>query len=195
MAPVVAVLNPLFREVERGPRRRSNAFAVAGSITRSVTTHVIASGMLLLLASSLSSAAGSKLSEMPWACINVAGESHAVRLADTGRLRAAGFQHVPEQATRGEAIYFVYEPPRRPSFHMHNVAVPLTLAWIAPDNRVLQVIRMETGSSGHRPSESVRGVLEISPGHPLVGRIKADIRISPPRRRADADARPDCSRR
>lgn len=129
---------------------------------------------------------------MPWACITVAGESHAVRLADSGRLRAAGFQHVPEQATRGEAIYFVYESPRRPSFHMHNVAVPLTLAWIAPDNRVLEVISMEPNSSGHRPNERVRGVLELAPGHPLISRINTGVRISPPRRRADADARPGC---
>lgn len=75
---------------------------------------------------------------------------------------------------------------------MHNVAVPLTLAWIAPDNRVLEVIRMEPNSSGHRPSERVRSVLELSPGHPLISRIKAGVRISPPRRRADADARPNC---
>lgn len=147
---------------------------------------------LLLLVPVLSSAAGSKLSGMPWACITVAGDSHAVRLADSDRLRAAGFQHVPEQAARGEAIYFVYEPPRRPSFHMHNVAVPLTLAWITPDNRVLDVISMEPNSSGHRPRERVRGVLELSPGHPLVSRTGAGVRISPPQRPADADARPDC---
>ncbi len=157
-----------------------------------MTSHALASGILLLLTPILSSAAGSKLSEMPWACITVAGETHAVRLADSGRLRAAGFQHVPEQATRGEAIYFVYEPPRRPSFHMHNVAVPLTLAWIAPDNRVLEVISIEPGSSGHRPSGPVRGVLELSPGHPLISRTKAGVRIPPPRRRAAADARPEC---
>lgn len=193
MAPAVAVLNPPGREIQRGSRRRrGNAFAVAGFITRSVTTRAMAGGILLLLASALSSAAGSGLSGMAWACITVAGESHAVRLADSVRLRAAGFQHVPEQATRGEAIYFVYESPRRPSFHMRNVTVPLTLAWIAPDNRVLDVIAIEPNSSGHRPGERVRAVLELSPGHPLTSRIKAGVWISPPRRRADADARPGC---
>lgn len=161
-------------------------------MARAVTTRAVAVGILLLLAPILSSAAGSKLSEMPWACITVASESHAVRLADTGRLRAAGFQHVPEQATRGEAIYFEYDPPRRPSFHMNNVAVPLTLAWIAPDNRVLEVIRMEPNSSGHRPSERVKGVLELAPGHPLVSRTRAGVRISPPLRQPDADTRPSC---
>lgn len=149
--------------------------------------HARASAILLLLAPLMASAAGSRLAEMPWACIRVAGESHAVRLADTGRLRAAGFQYVPERAARGEAIWFVYQPPRRPSFHMNNVTVPLTLAWIAPDNRVLEVIRMQPNTSGHRPSQRVRGVLELAPGHPLVSRVKAGVRISPPRRRADAD--------
>jgi uncharacterized membrane protein (UPF0127 family) len=157
-----------------------------------VTIRVRAGCILLLLAPVLSSAVTGKLSEMPWACITVAGESHAVRLADSSRLRAAGFQHVPEKASEGEAIYFVYEQPQRPSFHMRNVSVPLSLAWIAPDERVLEVIRIQPDSSGHRPSERVRGVLELAPGHPLIGRIEAGVRISLPRRRADADARPGC---
>ena len=178
--------------IRRGSRRRDNAFAVAGWLTRSVKRHALASGIVLLLTPVLSSAAESKLAEMPWACITVAGESHPVRVAESGRLRAAGFQHVPEQATRDEAIYFVYRTPRRPSFHMNNVAVPLTLAWIAPDNRVLGVIRIQPDSSGHRPSAPVRGVLELAPGHPLVTRIKAGTRISPPRPQADAAARPAC---
>ena len=157
-----------------------------------MTIRVRAGCILLLLAPVLSSAVTGKLSEMPWACITVAGESHAVRLADSSRLRAAGFQHVPEKASEGEAIYFVYEQPQRPSFHMRNVSVPLSLAWIAPDERVLEVIRIQPDSSGHRPSERVRGVLELAPGHPLIGRIEAGVRISLPRRRADADARPGC---
>lgn len=178
--------------IRRNPPRPGNAFAVAGPITRSVTIHALVSGVLLLLAPVLASAAESRLSEMPWACITVAGESHAVRLADSGRLRAAGFQYVPERATEGEAIYFSYEEPRRPSFHMNNVVVPLTLVWIAPDNRVLEAISMEPNSSGHRPSGRVRAVLELAPGHPLRSRIKAGVRISPPQRRTNADTRPGC---
>jgi len=156
-----------------------------------VTRRVVISGIALLLAPVLVSA-GSKLSEMPWACITVAGESHAVRLADSDRLRAAGFQHVSEKASEGEAIYFAYRQPHRPSFHMRNVVVPLSLAWIAPDNRVLDVIRIQPDSSGHRPSERVQGVLELAPGHPLISRVESGIRISPPQRRADAEARPAC---
>lgn len=181
------------RITRRGSRRRDHALAVAGSITRCFTRHAPASGILFLLITPvLSSAAEGRLAEMPWACVTVAGESHAVRVAESARLRAAGFQHVPEQATRGEAIYFVYRTPRRPSFHMNNVAVPLTLAWIAPDNRVLRVIRIQPNSSGHRPSARVRGVLELAPGHPLVSRINAGTRISPPRLQAHAGARPAC---
>ena len=158
----------------------------------SVATRALVSGIALLLAPVLSSAGVSKLAEMPWTCITVAGESHAVRLADSGRLRAAGFQHVPEHAAGGEAIYFAYRQPQRPSFHMHNVMVPLSLAWIAPDHRVLEVIRMQPESSGHRPSERVQGVLELAPGHPLIGRVESGVRIPPPQRKADADARPEC---
>lgn len=157
-----------------------------------VTRLVVISGIALLLAPVLVSAAGSRLPEMPWACITVGGESHAVRLADSGRLRAAGFQHVSEKASEGEAIYFAYRQPHRPSFHMRNVEVPLSLAWIAPDNRVLDVIRIQPDSSGHRPSERVQGVLEMAPGHPLISRVESGVRIPAPHRRADADGRPDC---
>lgn len=180
------------RITRRSSRRRDHALTVPDPKTRCFTRHALAGGILFLLAPVLSSAAESRLAEMPWACVTVAGESYAVRVAETGRLRAAGFQHVPEQATRGEAIYFVYRTPRRPSFHMNNVAVPLTLAWIAPDNRVLGVIRIQPDSSGHRPSARVRGVLELAPGHPLVSRIKAGTRISPPRPQAHAEAGPAC---
>ncbi|GEM_PF-1854610 len=183
---------PYYREIPQGPARRGNPSISEGPTPPFLTSRALLSVILLLIVPVLSGAAGSKLPRMPWACITVAGESHAVRLADSDRLRAAGFQHVPEQTAHGEAIYFVYDPPRRPSFHMRNVAVPLTLAWITPDNRVLDVIGMEPDSSGHRPSERVRGALELAPRHPLIGRMKADVRISPPRGRAHAQARPDC---
>jgi uncharacterized membrane protein (UPF0127 family) len=173
-------------------RRRNHPPAAMRPVARSVIGRVLASGLALLFVPIVAGAGTDRLAEMPWVCITVAGESHAVRLADTGRLRAAGFQHVPEDATAGEAIWFAYERPQRPSFHMRNVSVPLSLAWIAPDHRVLEVIRMEPESSGHRPNAPVQAVLELAPGHPLLGLVEAGVRIAPPRQRADPGARPDC---
>lgn len=108
-----------------------------------------------------------KLGDMPSVRIDVDGRLFTARLAATAAHRAAGFQHVAPADMAGEAIYFAYDRPRRPAFHMRNVAKPLLLAWIAPDGRVRRIIRMEPGSSGHRPPGPVSAVLEFTASHPL----------------------------
>lgn len=138
---------------------------------------------LLAAVATLAHAGGARLEEMPRARIDVDGREYVVRLAATAGYRAAGFQHVAPGDMAGEAIYFAYARPTRPSYHMHNVARPLQLAWIRPDGRVLGVIRMEPGSDGHRPDAPVSGVLEYTGDHPLASRVGAGSTValvSPP---------------
>lgn len=132
----------------------------------------LAAILLPLLALVTAAYAGApRLGDMPGARVDVDGRVYAVRLAATAAHRAAGFQHVAPADMGDEAIYFAYERPVRPSYHMHNVARPLRLAWVRPDGRVLGVIRMQPGSDGHRPAEPVSGVLEYTGDHPLAERV------------------------
>lgn len=137
---------------------------------------------LLLAVVTAVHASGSRLDDMPSARIEVEGRVYAVRLAATTAHRSAGFQHVAPGDMGDEAIYFSYGRPVRPTYHMRNVARPLRLAWIRPDGRVLRVIGMEPGSSGHRPGEPVSGVLEYTEDHPLADRVDAGstIELLPP---------------
>lgn len=143
---------------------------------------VAAMSVLLLL--SIAAAAGqSRIDAMPTGRITVDDRAFEVRIAETPALRAAGFQHAEPERMAAEALYFPYERPRRPSFHMRNVPRPLLLAWIAPNGRVLQVIRMRPESRGHRAPSPVGAVLEYTENHPLAARVRPGTRIA----QTDAD--------
>ena len=108
-----------------------------------------------------------------------------VRVADNGRQRAAGFQHICPAIIRETAILFLFANPARPTFHMHNVHAPLDLAFIDADGRIMEIHRMRTyvlGAARHeyyRPRRPVRAALEVRagffsergivPGHRLIG--------------------------
>lgn len=53
-----------------------------------------------------------------------------VRIADTGRERSAGFQHVCPSTAHTVSILFLFEHPSVPRFHMQNVYMPLDIAFI-----------------------------------------------------------------
>lgn len=61
------------------------------------------------------------------------GGTHAdleVRVADSGRERSAGFQHVCPATVQSVSILFLFETPGIPRFHMKNVYMPLDIAFI-----------------------------------------------------------------
>jgi len=119
-----------------------------------------------------------RLSEMPTITVEVDGGRYAARLAATPVDRRAGFQHVAPEAMRDVVICFRYEQPRRPSFHMRNVARALYLVWLAPDGVVRGVDHAEPGGSGYRPEAPVSGVLELVPGHPLAEKVARKRRVA-----------------
>lgn len=136
--------------------------------------------LVALLAAIPTAPAGEPLvGDMPRVRLAVDGTTWDVRLAATARHRAAGFQHVPAAAMADTAIYFRYRRPTRPSYHMRNVARPLLLAWIAPDGRVRDVIRMQPGSTGHSPRQPVIAVLEFTEAHALAGRVRPGVTVTP----------------
>lgn len=139
---------------------------------------IAAVSMFLLLSIVTVHAGQSRIDAMPTGMITVDGREFEVRIARTPALRAAGFQHADPGRMAGEAIYFRYDSPRRPSFHMHNVPRPLLLAWIAPDGRVLRIIRMQPESHGHFAPQPVGAVLEYTEEHPLAARVRPGTRIS-----------------
>ncbi len=116
------------------------------------------------------------LDDMAEAAIVLAGPGERrvrlqVRVADDHRERAAGFQYICPETIETTAIYFVFERPRRPNFHMHNVKAPLDIAFIDADGVIVSIQRMEPYVVGARkqktygPQTEVAGALEARAGY------------------------------
>lgn len=101
----------------------------------------------------------------------------AVRVADDHRERAAGFQHICPETIDSTAIYFEFDRPRRPSFHMRNVKAPLDIAFIDAGGVIVSIQRMEPyvlGAQQHRtwgPAGEVAAALEARAGYFADARI------------------------
>lgn len=145
--------------------------------------------LIVVLATPVAHADQARLVDMPRTTLTVDGSQHCVRLAATPADRAAGFQGVPGKRMDAEAIYFVYDAPRRPSYHMYNVAQPLRLAWIAADGHVQRVISMQPETTGYRAPQPVTAVLEFTPAHPLAEQVRAGVQVAV---EGDGDGGPAC---
>lgn len=80
----------------------------------------------------------SKHSGAPTASVAVAGHVVAVEIADEPGERARGLMY--RDSLDGESgMLFVYPAPRRLSFWMENTKIPLSIAFIDTDGRILNI--------------------------------------------------------
>jgi uncharacterized protein len=93
-----------------------------------------------------------------------AERSLAVRLAATPAQRAAGMQHLCPETVAGNPMLFLFDQPQFVGFHMNNVHVSLDIAFIGPDWRVSEVVRMEQGGDGAWGSTRMVAALELTAG-------------------------------
>lgn len=97
--------------------------------------------------------------------------SLTVRVADDPMERAGGFQHVCPDVILRTAIFFEFERPRRPSFHMHNVKAPLDIAFIDENGVIVDIQRMQPYAMGatqhpyYSPPGPVAAALETRAGY------------------------------
>lgn len=65
----------------------------------------------------------------------------------------------------GKGMLFVFDTDQRVSFWMKNTSLPLSLAYLASDGTILQVLDLAPFSEEPRPSErSIRYALEVPQG-------------------------------
>ena len=64
-------------------------------------------------------------------------------VADSGRERAAGFQHVCPETAETVSILFLFATAAIPRFHMNNVHMPLDIAFIGHDGVIHSVQTMQ----------------------------------------------------
>jgi len=103
-----------------------------------------------------------------------------VRIAETPKQRAAGFQHICPDLIQKWSILFVFQEPQLSTFHMRNVKGDLEIAFINQEGRFLEVQQMtleqETVPSGiYRTERAYQYALETAIGKlSLLGLISED---------------------
>jgi uncharacterized membrane protein (UPF0127 family) len=124
-------------------------------------------GAVLLV--SLAGLAGAEPLACDPATVTLAAESgdHAFRIeiADEPAEQARGLMFRPSMP-QDSGMLFIFEPPRRASFWMHNTMLPLDMIFIDDSGRVESIAtRTDTYSRSVSASEGpVRAVLEINAG-------------------------------
>ena len=87
-----------------------------------------------------------------------------VELAVTDAQRQQGLMHRKELKD-GEGMLFIFETDHQLSFWMKNTLIPLSIAYIAQDGRIVEIFNMEPGNLNPvQSSRSVRYALEVPQG-------------------------------
>ncbi len=96
--------------------------------------------------------------------IVVGGRRLAVWVVADAASRELGLMHVRD-LPRDRGMLFVYPDAARRRFWMKNTYVPLSLAYVAADGRIEQLVDMEPLTlEGHPSRTAVRFVLEVQQG-------------------------------
>ena len=86
-----------------------------------------------------------------------------------------------ERLGQNEGMLFVFEQPSTQCFWMRNTLVPLTIAFLADDGRIVNTADMEPKSeASHCSSEGVRYALEMERGWFAKRGLNRGDRISAP---------------
>jgi len=87
-----------------------------------------------------------------------------VELARTDEEKAQGLMH-RKKLPDGEGMIFIYDRDQQMSFWMKNTLIPLSIAFIASDGRIIEIRDMQPlDLSSVRSSRSVRYALETPQG-------------------------------
>jgi uncharacterized membrane protein (UPF0127 family) len=96
--------------------------------------------------------------------LSVGSAMIAAEIAETEDERARGLMY-RKSLPDGEGMLFVFETDQILSFWMKNTILPLTLAYLSSDGRIVQILDLEPRSLAPRSSErSVRYALEVPRG-------------------------------
>ncbi|MDN5848270.1 MAG: DUF192 domain-containing protein [Nitrococcus sp.] len=149
---------------------------------KSALAAVIAAVVLAACGYALTEEPPRTVAELPIGTILIDGRRITTRVAATAGDHSLGFQYASTEQIRHELIYFRYPHAHVARFHMQNVALPLRIAWIGPDHRVIAIDRMQPGTCCYKPPAAIIGALEFAPAHPVAARIRpgSQVRLAPP---------------
>jgi uncharacterized membrane protein (UPF0127 family) len=102
--------------------------------------------------------------ELPTAALSINGHPIIAELASTPEQQAQGLMH-RFSLKPDHGMLFVFERTERRSFWMKNTYIPLSIAFIAPDGRIVNIEQMAPhDESPHWSKAPVRYALEMRKG-------------------------------
>jgi uncharacterized protein len=111
--------------------------------------------------------------------IDLTAGIHRIRaqVADSPEERAIGLMHRAEMPAN-EGMLFIFEVAQRQCFWMKNTLMPLSIAFLADDGRIVNLDEMKAGATdNHCSAAPVRYVLEMNTGWFTRKGLKAGDRI------------------
>ena len=100
-----------------------------------------------------------------------------LEVADTPESRAIGLSHRPSLPA-GDGMLFVFPSDDRAPFWMKDTLIPLSIAFISSDGRILDIQDMQQMTEDlHRPAQPYRYALEVNQGFFKNSGVKAGDRV------------------
>ena len=96
--------------------------------------------------------------------VEINGQQLTTEVAATNEERRYGLSHRTEMP-QNHAMLFVYEQPRWLLFTMQDTLIPLSIAFIAPDGTINEILQMDTGTGPvHASAKPGQFALEVNQG-------------------------------
>jgi uncharacterized protein len=115
--------------------------------------------------------------KLPTVALSAGMHNIVAEVASTPQQRQIGMM-MRTQMAQHEGMLFVFEQPTRQCFWMRNTLLPLAIAFIADDGRIVNLAEMQAQTDdSHCSTEPVRYVLEMNKGWFDKRGIKAGARL------------------
>jgi uncharacterized membrane protein (UPF0127 family) len=132
---------------------------------------------LLLLLVSISVPGQDAAQRLPSITMNAGMHLIQAEVAQTSEQRSIGLMHRPRMGPN-EGMLFVFEAPSQQCFWMKNTLLPLSIAFLADDGRVVNIEDMAPQTlNGHCSASPVRYALEMNQGWFAKRSIKPGSRL------------------
>ena len=133
--------------------------------------------ILLLVLSPLTVPAQEVAQKLPFITLNAGMHLIQAEVAQTAEQRGIGLMHRAKMGAN-EGMLFVFETPSQQCFWMKNTLLPLSIAFLADDGRVVNIEDMQPQTlNGHCSSSPVRYALEMNQGWFAKRGIKPGTRL------------------
>lgn len=133
--------------------------------------------LLLSLALFSGAAAAQQAQHLPTLPLRAGMHVAQVQLAVSPEERATGLMHRKDMPQH-EGMLFVFESPQVQCFWMKNTLLPLSIAFLADDGRIVSMADMKPlDETSHCSAEPVRYALEMNQGWFVKRGLKAGMKM------------------